>query len=218
MVIPGSDDPANLPGGHGAAAVTVSSTGTVSVNGILGDGTVLTESTFVSQQGQWPLYAKLYSSKGILIGWMTFTNDTASDLAGVISWIKPGITGTKIYPNGFNWPYDSETNNAFGSVFTNRTPLLSWTNGVAILENGNLAQSISNGLVIGTGGKVTGTNKLSMTITTTGIKAGLFKGSVINPASGKAVPVNGALLQKQDAGFGSFPGTNQTGSVLLEAN
>ena len=217
LVIPGSADPANLPGGHGAVAVNVSSAGTVSVNGILGDGTVITESTFVSPQGQWPLYAKPYSSKGILLGWMTFTNDTTSDLAGVVSWIKPGLTGTKIYPTGFDWPYDSETNNAFGSAFTNRTPLLNWTNGVAILENGNLAQSLTNGLVIGSGGKITGTNKLSVTITTSGIQAGLFKGSVVNPVSGKTVPINGALLQKQDAGFGSFSGTNQTGSVSLEA-
>ncbi len=217
LVIPGSDDSADLPGGHGAAAVRVSSVGAVSVSGILGDGTPVTESTFVSGQGRWPLYATPYSGKGIVIGWLTFTNDTAAtnDLEGVVSWIKPGQTGTRIYPNGFDWPYDSETNNAFGSAFTNRTPLLGWTNGVVILEQGNLTQSITNGLVIGSGGTATGTNSLKLTITTSGMKAGLFKGSVINPATGKAIPVNGALLQKQDAGYGSFLGTNQTGRVFL---
>jgi hypothetical protein len=217
MVIPGGDDPANLPSGHGAAAVKVSSAGAVTVSGTLGDKTALTESTFVSKQGQWPLYAAPYSKKGILIGWLTFTNDatTRSDMEGVVSWIKPEQKGTKIYPDGFDWPYNSETNNAFGTVFTNRTPLLSWSNGVMILADGNLAQSVTNGLVITSAGKVTGTNKLSLTITTSGTKAGVFKGSVVNPATGKAIPVNGALLQKQNVGYGSFLGTNQSGSVYF---
>jgi hypothetical protein len=43
----------------------------------------------------------------------------------------------------------------------------------------------------------------------------MFKGSVINPATGKVMPVNGALLQKQDIGYGSFLGTNEGGSVFL---
>jgi hypothetical protein len=217
LVIPGGEDPANLPGGHGAAAVNVSSVGAVSVSGILGDGTAVTESTVVSKEGQWPFYRAFYSGRGILIGWITFTNDptTTSDMEGVVSWIKPGKTGTKLYPNGFDWPYDSETNNAFGSTFTNRTPLLSWTNGVAILENGNLAQGITNGLNFGNAGKVTGTNKLNLKITTSGNNAGLFKGSVVNPVTGKRITVNGALLQKQDVGYGSFLGTNQSGSVSL---
>jgi hypothetical protein len=217
LTIPGSDTPASLPAGHGAAAVNVTSAGAVTVNGVLGDGTIVTESTFVSKDGQWPLYAAPYSKKGIVIGWMTFTNDTVAtnDLEGVVSWIKPGGTVTKLYPDGFDWPYSNETNNAFGSSFTNKPPFLTWSNGVAMLNDGNLARSITNGLLIGSAGKVTGTNKLNLTITTTGVKAGLFKGSVVNPATGKAIPVNGALLQKQDAGYGSFLGTNQSGSVML---
>jgi hypothetical protein len=43
----------------------------------------------------------------------------------------------------------------------------------------------------------------------------LFQGSVINPATGKPIAVKGALLQKQNLGFGYFLGTNQTGSVFL---
>jgi hypothetical protein len=191
--------------------------GAVAVAGTLGDGSPVTASTFVSQQGQWPLYAALYSKKGILIGWITFTNDvdTTNDLEGLIGWIKPGGNGSKIYPSGFDWPYDSSTNNAFGSAFTNRTPLLGWTNGILILEDGNLTKNITNGVLIGHGGKVTGTNTLKVTITTTGVKAGLFSGSVVNSETGKPIPVNGALIQKREAGYGSFPGTNQSGAVLL---
>jgi hypothetical protein len=215
--MPGSTNSTALPGGHGAAAIHVNPAGVVKVNGTLGDGTAFTGNTFVSRHGQWPLYATPYSRKGIVIGWLTFTNDlaTMSDMEGVVSWIKPPQTDSRMYPDGFDWPYDAGTNNAFGSAFTNRTPLFSWTNGVVILQNGNLAQSVTNGLVIGSGGKATGTNKLTLTIITSGTKAGLFKGSVTNPTTGKSLPVRGALLQKQDNGYGDFSGTNQSGSVFL---
>jgi hypothetical protein len=216
LAIPGSADAAQLPGGHGAAAVNVSAAGAVSVSGTLGDGTAWTEATFVAKNGQWPLYAPLYSKKGILIGWLTFTSGpgATNDLEGVVAWIKPGQTGSKLYPAGFEWPYDPEMINAFGSAFASQTPLLSTTNTLLILDNGNLPGSLTNSLMFGAGGKAGGTNRLSVTVTTSGTKAGLFKGSITSPA-GKAIPFNGALLQKQDAGYGTFLGTNQSGSVLI---
>jgi hypothetical protein len=197
----------------------VSSAGAVSVSGILGDGTPVTQSTVLSKRGQWPLFATPYAKRGILIGWLTFTNDTATgnDLEGVIAWIKPGQTGTKLYPNGFNWPYDSRADNAFGSAFVNRSPLLSWTNGVVILEGGNLTQGVTNGLLIGSAGKLTATNKLSGTITTAGVKAGLFKASVMDPATKTPKSINGAILQNRDAAYGNFLGTDQSGKVVILA-
>jgi len=211
LVIPGSHDPANLPGGHGATAVNVSAAGIVVVSGILGDGTAITRSTFLSKQGQFPLYAAPYAKKGIVIGWLTFTNDTttASDLQGVLSWIKPGRLGTKLYPGGFDWPYDSETPNAFGSAFISKTPLLNWTNGAVILENGNLTLCITNGLMLSSAGEFKGANKLSGVITVSGVKAGLFKGSVIDPITKTAKTINGAILQRRNAAYGNFLGTNQ---------
>jgi hypothetical protein len=218
LVISGSLDFADLPGGNGAAAVTVSALGAITVSGTLGDGSTVTESTFVSEQGQWPLYSSLYSKKGLMLGWLTFTNDVAetNDLEGTVAWIKPGGTGTKLYPNGFTWP-DAPSYNAFGSAFTNQTPLMDWSNGVVILQEGNLAQSITNGFEMGSNGKVTGAGGLKLTLTTSGTKAGLFSGSVLNPATKKAVSFNGALLQNQNIGRGVFVGTNQSGSVVVGA-
>jgi hypothetical protein len=217
LVIPGSQDFAGLPGGNGAAAVSVSPLGIVTLSGTLGDGSTVTETTFVSAQGQWPLYSSLYSKKGLILGWMTFTNDVAAtnELEGEIAWIKPEGTAKNPYPSGFDWPYDEASYNAFGSAFTNQTPLLAWTNGVVILQNGNLAQSITNSFEIGSGDKVTATNGLKLTFTTSGTKAGLFSGSVVNPATKKAISFNGALLQNQNTGCGVFLGTNQSGSLYL---
>jgi len=60
---------------------------------------------------------------------------------------------------------------------------------------------------------VTSTNSsLKMTVSTS---SGSFKGSVIDPASGKSISFTGVVLQKQNFGGGFFTGTNQIGRVFL---
>ena len=59
LLIPGGDNGAIAPGGNGFGAVTVSETGAVTFNGMLGDGTPVTAASMVSSDGQWPLYASL---------------------------------------------------------------------------------------------------------------------------------------------------------------
>jgi hypothetical protein len=82
------------------------------------------------------------------------------------------------------------------------------------LANGNLPESFTNEVVLGANNKAVGTtNATSLTITTS---SGLFKGTVFNPATGKAIPANGVVLQLQNFGGGAFPGTNQIGRVRLE--
>jgi formylglycine-generating enzyme required for sulfatase activity len=154
----------------------------------------------------------LYSGKGSLLGWLTFTNETDRDIDGLVSWIKPkGTTTTNLYPAGFT--NDLE---ALGSVytFTNGWRALNLTNGVLILENWNLAQELTNSFVLGTNNALTGTNLSRLTITNT---TGLFGGTLTNPATRKAIPISGAVLQKVNAGYGYFLGTNQSGSVELGA-
>jgi len=43
----------------------------------------------------------LYGGRGLLLGWLTFTNRATDDLAGLVSWIKPTKPLTKYYPGGF---------------------------------------------------------------------------------------------------------------------
>ena len=210
LVIPGSEESSQEPGGYGFGTVGVDTSGTVSFSGSLGDGAKVTQSAIVSRQGYWPMYVPLYSGNGSIWGWLTFTNDPESDLSGSVNWIKLALSSAKLYPAGFtNW-FD-----AVGSVygFTNGVRVLSLTNGVATFEGGNLSQSITNQFWLGTNNLVTGSNKLSLKITTT---SGLFQGGFINPATGKSNSFSGALLQKQNAGYGYFLGTNQTGSVTLQ--
>ena len=90
--------------------------------------------------------------------------------------------------------------------------MLNFTAGQLWLDGGNLPLSLTNPFVLGANNTVTGSNKLSLRLKTS---AGTFGGSVLNPATGKAIPVNGVLLQNLNSGYGYFAGTNQIGRVTL---
>jgi hypothetical protein len=75
-----------------------------------------------------------------------------------------------------------------------------------------LPQGFTDYFTLGKNSKVTDTNKMSLTISTA---SGLFTGSVVNPATKKAISIYGAVLQKQNIGAGYFLGTNESGEVFL---
>ena len=211
LAIAAFSDSAATPGGYGFAAVGVDASGNISLAGSLGDGTKISQRTFVSKSHQWPFFAPLYSGKGFVLGWLAFTSsDPNADLAGGVSWIKLAQPTAKLYPGGFALS-GVETMGSLYSFVTGGS-ILNWTQGNIVLQGGNLTGSITNQVAIGPNNKVTGPNRLSLTFTTS---SGLFKGSVLNPVSGKPIPVSGAILQKQNTGYGVFLGTTQSGSVIL---
>lgn len=211
LVIPGSDDSTSQPGGNGAGTLKVDTSGNITFTGTLGDGTKVSQHTFMSKDGQWPLFVSLYAKQGFLIGGLTFdTNQPDTDLSGFGSWIKAPQPASKFYPEGFTLGPIAAIGSKYS--FTAGVPLVNWTDGQILLENGNLLPGITNALSIDTNNKITGTNKLAVAFTTA---TGAFHGSVINPDTGKPIAVNGVLLQKQNVGFGYFLGTNQTGRVTL---
>ncbi len=211
LVLPGSDDAATQPGGDSYGTLTVSTIGGIKFAGVLGDGTKVSQSTIVSRAGQWPLYASLYSGNGSVLGWITFTNQLTDDLNGLVSWIKLAQLSAKLYPGGFT----NETE-AIGSMyrFTNGVRVLNLSTGIVWLAQGNLGESFTNQVALGLDNKVTNlsSNNLSLSLTT---KSGLFKGSATAPGAAKAIPFSGVVLQKQNAGFGYFLGTNQSGEVFF---
>jgi len=225
--IPGSDDSTTAPGGSGYGTVTVNNSGNLQFSGTLGDGTKVSQGTFVSADGQWPLYSTLYSQKGSILGFLTFTNEPTDDLSGLVNWFKPPVPNSKLYPGGFT----IETN-AFGSIYSffKGIPVLNFSpviieNGVVVpnfgagpgqvvLEGGGLTQNITNNIILSSKNVVTneGPNKMSMSINTS---SGLFHGNIVDPATHKSIVFNGAVLQKTNIGAGTFLGTTQSGQVLV---
>ena len=212
VLITGSSIASAQPGGDGFGTLTVDHYGNLVFGGALGDGSSVSQTTVVSGQGQWPLYVSLYSGKGSILGWLTFTNEPASDIAGAAVWTKLRQPTAKFYPAGFTNQTD-----AVGSLFqfTNGVPVLDFAAGELWLTNGNLAQSITNQFRLGYNSKVTDTNKMSLTISTS---TGRFTGSVVNPTTKKTIPIYGAVLQKQNIGAGYFLGTNESGEVFIGAS
>ena len=207
LLIPGSDNASTQPGGNGFGTLTVNALGHVTFSGMLGDGTPVTSTGVVAGQGQWPFYISLYGGKGSILGWLSFTNESA--ISGQVGWFKlPKITA-KLYPGGF-------TNNAeiMGSIYrhTNGLPVLDLTNCLLSLTNGDLAQGILDQMVIAPNDKATDTAGDQLTFKAA---SGLFKGTEMDPTTGKPIALNGVVLQNQNFAAGLFLGANETGSVVL---
>jgi hypothetical protein len=211
LLIPGADDSIGHPGGDSYGTIIVSTKAGISFSGALADGTKVSQKANLLANGQWPFYVSLYSGNGSIFGWLTFSNGVGSDINGLVDWFKIVPASGKFYPAGF-----TNSTEAIGSsyLFTKGVPVLNFSTGQVWLANGNLADSITNQVTLGSTSKVTNQspNVLKMTITTS---SGLFKGSVVNPATSKAITINGVVLQKQNFGGGFFLGTNQTGRVFF---
>jgi hypothetical protein len=214
MLLFGSDDAATSPMGLGCAAITVASSGAVTLKGTIADGTAAAQKGTLAANGQLPVYVNLYRGKGSLFGWLTFTNTATNDIPGLLLWTKKeGVLGT-FYPSGF-------TNEvlALSSRYTapaKGASVLGFSNSVAILEGGNLAGPTTNDVFLSPVNKITGTptttNKLSLTVTTS---SGTLSGSFVHPQTLKKSTIKGTVLQKQNFGGGFFLGTNQSGRVFL---
>jgi hypothetical protein len=93
---------------------------------------------------------------------------------------------------------------------------LTYTNAILAFTGGNLGSDFSSAISLGRSSRVFNysTNVLSMSFS---LPQGTFSGHVKDPVSGKSRAFSGAVLQKQNAGFGLLLGTNQTSSVSLSS-
>jgi hypothetical protein len=210
LLIPGGEDGVAQPGGDSYATVTVSATGGITFAGALADGSKVSQKAVLLANGQWAFYVPLYSGNGSIFGWLTFSNEANSDITGMVDWFKLTQAKAKFYRAGFTNLMMEAAGSSY--LFTNGVPVLDLP-GQVWLANGNLAGSFTNQIALDSANKVTSPNAtLKMAVTTA---SGLFKGSVANPVTGKAISFNGVVLQKQNFGGGFFLGTNQTGRVFF---
>ena len=193
LAIPGTDDPNLGPFGTSYGAVKVSSSGVVTLAGSLADGTAISQSSMVSQDGYWPLYVNLYGGKGSLWGWVLITNQTITAPAG-LSWIKATNSAMKtVYHSGFTNQQATLT----GGAFTLEQP---WP-----LELAVSLEEINGSL-----------NPRGLTLKTN-VATGVISGSFIDPANaGHTVKVNGVVLQGQRNAQGYFLEPDQSGLFMLE--
>jgi hypothetical protein len=213
MRIPGDPEGATAPGGDGFGSVSIDGAGNLSWSSSLADGTKVTQKTTVSARGVWPLYASLYSGKGCMAGWINVSSNT---LDGQLVWVKgSGVTGSayKYYTPGF-------TNRIQATGMPYRTPtvgggVLDWAGNPGELSfSSSVSPPWTNSVRLELNNRVTdlSSNKVNLTITSS---SGLFRGSVVNPDTGKPMQFQGALFQDWKVGLGYYLDGNESGKVLL---
>lgn len=216
FVIPGAaaESSAVLPSGNGAGTLTFKR-GVVKLSGNLGDGTAITYAGALSQDGRFPLYLSLERGKKIVLGWIDAAGVTQDSYPNVVAWLKSPASSDKLYPAGF------QTLSTF--LHAPCAPLargdsgLGWTNGVVLIDGGNLSATITNRVQItGANAQLQDGNPARIVLKLKPA-TGLFTGSFIHPATQKSVTVKGAWLQGTEAspaqGGGWFTGGTESGYV-----
>jgi len=217
VVLPGQAGSALLPAGDGFGTLRVAASGLTTFTGTMGDGARVMQSSAISKHGYWPLHSVLTygTARGAVIGWMNFADRTDDDLNGTLIWTKPPNLLERFYQLGFNTECQ-----AIGSIY--RTPVGPLTNFVLNLtqagvsfSGGNLPADFSNSILFGPYSRVSNLsgNPLTLTFSTT---LGTYSGSVTDPATLKPFAFKGAVLQKQNAGYGFLTGTNKTSRVVIQ--
>ena len=215
--IPGTNDSLVGPYGVSYGTLTVNTSGAITFAGYLADGTTVSQSSAVSQDGRWPMYLPSSNPNESLFGWIYFTNQTIAAPA-FASWINVNNKAkAALYPAGFTNQQAAVIASFYNSA---RKPLLSLAGAQVTLVEGNLPFSITNQITWASNNTITvphlagNTNGLTLKITPS---TGLITGSFQNPANLKqTIRLNGVLLQNQTNSQGYFLGTNQSGAFLLE--
>lgn len=206
---------ANALGYSGYGTMTVSKLGAVSITGKLGDTTALMANDYLHEDGSFPLFSTLYSTKalGRIGGTVAFSNQPGSDLSGTLSWIKPEQK-SGLYRGGFQTAVS-----LLGSKY--ETPKKGQTvlqvsntpgNTEFSAEFGGVNTAFLETMTLSTANKVspavTGTNDLKITIST---GSGTMSGSFIPPGGSKKASIYGGIFQKQSLGAGVFVTGRDTG-------
>jgi uncharacterized repeat protein (TIGR03803 family) len=204
LALPHPEDP-KLPQGDGFGTVTVTRTGGVAFAGTLGDGTALSQGAKLGKDGQWPFFALLFRSRGVLTGELDFQRPPATAISGKLNWLKPS-TGTAFYPAAF-----FTTLEAKGSALGGK-PLSRLKPSTLTISGGGLALAAAPfSVTFDSRGNATASSAPGFSLrvdAATGLYRGSFRGG------GKVRPFSGVFLPATSEGFGFFAGdARQTGAV-----
>ncbi|HUJ12010.1 MAG TPA: glycosyl hydrolase family 28 protein [Verrucomicrobiae bacterium] len=207
---PPTADDSSLPQGFGYGTLKVSKTGRGQMRGALADGSKINAAAPVSKHGTWPLFKSLYKKQGVLIGWTTFTSNTA--VAATADWFRPALPSS-LYPHGFT------ANVALtGKRYirpSEGSPSVAGDYQIT-LGGGNLNSDLVEDAYLYDVGNVVvvspNPENLQMRIDPA---TGHFKGSFKHPSLNKTVKFHGTLLQFGNTGAGYFLGATESGFVTF---
>jgi cyclophilin family peptidyl-prolyl cis-trans isomerase len=193
---------------NGYASIAVARNGAMALSGALPDDATFSQSTRVSTNGVWPLYAIPigYKTNGMLMGWET--NQPSGGSSGRLYWYKAANIGA--YDNsGVNTNINSPGTNflrpASGSLYS------------IVLGGGTIVPPLTNILKVNNAGQfvVAGgpADKLRMSLSANGV----ITGYVLNTNDNKTLRFSGAFMSPSQGGSGFIPDAGgQTGCFVLK--
>jgi hypothetical protein len=214
FILPGTPGAGTSPEGDSFGSVTINPNGTVSMKGFLADQSSALQNVRISKNGDWPLFAPLYSKIGALVGWIHLENRTTDDFHGTVSWMKPVVPTAACYPQGFSTI--NQMTGSFYRVPSNSTgQLLNWNSGTASITGIMLPQSYSVPVQFGSNSKLASQSLdlLSAAFVST---SGSFTGKFQPAGASQPLAFRGAVLQKANIASGFFIRSNMSGRVGFE--
>lgn len=217
----GDTNSATLPGGYSGFTATVDGSGNATLSGTLAEATAVSCSAPLSSGGIQPVFVPLYGNKGMLIGWLDYTN-TEEDSEGetfnvradpFLIWLKPNRSTDKFYANGIDL-----TTPAYGSKLTFNT--FGWS------EGGMLVTEYVGSTVFRREIQMWFSNNKLTPVDSSSLKnlsvaadwsKGTFQGKFTHPSTGKSTVFKGVLFKtsKGVVGQGWFLGQYGSGYVLI---
>jgi len=191
LLIPGRHGSSTEPGGDSYATLSVSRTGKLVLSASLADGTKSTQSSAVAKHGQAPVFLGLYRGRGLLMGWLTFTNLPSDDLTGDLAWTKESGAGGP-YPNGF-----ALATAAAGSRYVKPATgvgVLNLPSGTLALTGAGLIPGFTNQVTLDSRNRIASPNSSQLTMKVN-LSSGAFSGSLRQPGAVKPITFGGAVLQ-----------------------
>jgi len=202
LVLSRDETNSTTPSGDSFGTLTLKKNGGIQWTGALADGTKVSQTSALTQNGVWPLYSSLYGGNGSLIGWLQVTNGT-SDIGGSAIWIVPA-NQESLYQNGL-------TNQLDATGSSTATPPAGTTT-TLILSGPQLSSPLTNSVTISGKTGQSGNNTLTLSVDS---KNGLFSGSVLDPNSSQTLSFQGTFLENSGGGFFLNASKDQGGKVSL---
>ncbi|MGP8201505.1 MAG: peptidylprolyl isomerase [Limisphaerales bacterium] len=199
------------PNTNGYAALSVGNSGVLSLSGALPDGAAFSQSTRISKDGIWPLYAipAGYKTNGVLMGWET--NQAAGVSSGQLYWLKTTNIGAYL-TNGIDAMVDS-TGTTYNPPAKGGYSIVFQDGTGALLASNNLTMTRTNSGSQFSAGNTSRTDKLAVSLSTSGVLTGHF----VSVNSTKSLQFKGAFFGQEEGGSGFILENNgQTGYFLLE--
>jgi len=206
-----------LPSGNGFGTLSVAAGGTLSLSGVLGDGTAFSCNPKVTQLGQWPIYVTLAQGTGVLLGWLYAPATNPGALTGTLQWVRAADAKANSYPGGFSnvvsftaSPYSPPASGA---------RVLNWVYGQSVLAGTDLDTPITNLVKLTTSNSISvwdaNPARLQLSLN---LASGRVSGSFVNPWFGYTNLLNGVVLQDARAIRGQYVIGGQTGSLDVDVS